>query len=92
MATVVGVGSIASAPAGGMFLIFGREALIDWTSLQPQWFDLILGATLIVQLVYAPEGAVVDAEKRIMRRLRPPTPPPVADDAEALEAVLVRTS
>ena len=92
VATVVGVGSIASAPAGGMFLIFGREALIDWTSLQPQWFDLILGATLIVQLVYAPEGAVVDAEKRIMRRLRPPTPPPVPDDAEALEAVLVRTS
>jgi len=72
IAIVAGAGSIASAAAGGIFLIFGREALIDWTSLSTQWFDLIIGAGLIFQLVYAPDGAVVDIERRVMRRLRPP--------------------
>ena len=87
VAIVFGAGSIASAPAGGIFLIFGREALIDWTPFSTQWFDFILGALLIVQLVYAPDGAVVDIERRIMRRLRPRTGRPPVTEQGALENV-----
>ena len=91
IATVVGVGAIASAAAGGIFLVFIPE-IIHHTPLSTQWFPLITGAALIFQLVYAPEGAVVDAETRIMRRFRRSTPEVPGEDSEVTERVLVRSS
>ncbi|MBV8388113.1 MAG: hypothetical protein JO155_15090, partial [Acidimicrobiia bacterium] len=87
IAIVFGAGSIASAPAGGIFLIFGREALIDWTPFSTQWFDVILGAGLIFQLVHAPDGVVVDIERRITRRLRPPRQMPSESEQRSPERV-----
>ncbi|MBV8162324.1 MAG: branched-chain amino acid ABC transporter permease [Acidimicrobiia bacterium] len=90
IATVVGVGSIASAAAGGIFLVFGPEALNDWTPLSTQWFNLIVGAALIFQLVFTPDGIVVDLEKRVMRRLRPPTSEPPVSGQRQPDKVPVR--
>ncbi len=92
IATVVGVGAITSAPVGGMFLLFVPEIMRAWTPFSTQWFPFVTGILLIFQLVYAPDGAVVDSERRIMRRLHPPAPPPTADDTATPERVLARTS
>ena len=68
--TVFGVEAVTSAAAAGIFLVWGPEWLIDYTPLKTQWFSLILGATLIVQLVFTPEGVVTDAQRRVGRLLR----------------------
>jgi hypothetical protein len=46
---------------------------------------------LSVQLVYAPDGAVVDVERRIMRRLRPPAHRPSEGDQRAPDKVPAST-
>jgi branched-chain amino acid transport system permease protein len=58
LATVMGVGSVASAAAGGFFLIALPE-LLRHTPLSSDYFPLIVGAALVLQLQFAPEGAVV---------------------------------
>jgi hypothetical protein len=50
--------------------------------LSNQWFPAIVGLALIVQLVFTPDGIIVDAERRF-RHLAPdngpaPAPEPVA--------------
>jgi ABC-type branched-subunit amino acid transport system permease subunit len=68
--TVFGVESVTSAAAAGIFLVFGPEWLHNYTPLKTQWFNLILGASLVLQLVFTPEGVVTDAERKLGRLLR----------------------
>ena len=62
----MGVGSISSAAAGGIFLYWGIE-LLRHTGLNVAYFSLILGVLLILQIVFSPQGAIVrmqqDAKK-----------------------------
>jgi branched-chain amino acid transport system permease protein len=77
VATVWGVGSVASAGFAGAFFVYGPE-LLRHTPLSNRWFPLILGALLVVQLVSTPEGIVPDIEQRARRLLgRRAQPPPV---------------
>lgn len=64
MATVMGVGSVASAAAGGLFLVFGPE-ILRHTGLSPQWFNLLIGGLLIVQLIVTPDGMVPHLQQRL---------------------------
>ena len=63
---VMGVASISSAAAGGIFLLWIPE-LLRHTPLSVQYFPLILGVLLILQLIFSPQGAIVrmqqDAKK-----------------------------
>lgn len=67
--TVFGAGSIFSAALAGFFIIFAKQ-LLDLTPLSHQWFPLILGVILIVQLVFNPDGVVVKTERDIAHLLR----------------------
>src|SRR5207247_3465596 len=49
-ATVMGVTSLTSAAAAGIFVVFGPE-LLRHTPLSSRYFSLILGVALIAQLV-----------------------------------------
>jgi branched-chain amino acid transport system permease protein len=73
VATVWGVGSVAAAGFGGVFLVYGPE-LLRHTPLSNRWFPAILGALLAAQLVFTPDGVVADAVRRGRRLLgqRPP--------------------
>jgi len=68
--TVFGVESVTSAAAAGIFLVFGPEWLHNYTPLKTQWFNLIVGALLVVQLVFQPDGVITDAERRVGRLVR----------------------
>ncbi len=68
-ATVMGVGSIASAAVAGIFVVFGPE-LLRHTALSSRYFSLILGVALIAQLVMAPEGIVTKTQNDLRRRLQ----------------------
>jgi ABC-type branched-subunit amino acid transport system permease subunit len=72
IAIVVGVRSVGAAAVGGLFLIFGPE-LLTHTPLSTLWFPLIVGATLIVQVVLTPQGVVPDWQERFRKRF-PPAP------------------
>ena len=72
IAIVVGVRSVGAAVVGGIFLIFGPEALTH-TPLSTLWFPLIVGAILIVQVIATPRGVVPDWQERFRRRF-PPAP------------------
>lgn len=72
--TVMGTGLIVSAPVVGVFIVFAPQ-ILDHTPLSHQWFPLILGALLVAQLVYTPDGVVTKVQHdvtNITRRLRPP--------------------
>jgi ABC-type branched-subunit amino acid transport system permease subunit len=68
--TVFGVESVTSAAAAGIFLVWGPEWLNDYTPLSTRYFQLILGALLVLQLVYTPEGVVTDAQRKVGRIIR----------------------
>jgi len=73
IAIVWGVGSIASAGFGGAFLVYGPEILRHTqgvTHLKNTWFPAIVGALLVLQLVFTPDGIVVDAERRLRHLVR----------------------
>jgi branched-chain amino acid transport system permease protein len=62
---VMGVGTVASAAAGGLFLAFGPW-LLQHTPLSTQYFNLIVGGLLVLQLLFTPQGVVADAEQRVL--------------------------
>jgi hypothetical protein len=68
VATVMGVSSVASAAAGGLFLVYGPEILRN-LKVSPQWFNLVTGALLIVQLIVTPDGMVTDAQHKLKHLL-----------------------
>jgi branched-chain amino acid transport system permease protein len=65
---VMGVGSIASAAAGGIFLLWGPE-LLRHTGLNVAYFSLILGVLLILQIVFSPQGAIVRMQQDLKKLL-----------------------
>ena len=66
LATVMGVSAIAAAPAAAIGTVFGPE-LLSGISISTTWFPLLIGGTLLVQLVLVPEGAVVRTRNDIAR-------------------------
>jgi len=67
IAIVVGVRSAGAAAVGGIFLIFGPE-LLTHTPLSTLWFPLIVGSTLILQVILTPQGLVPDWQERFRKR------------------------
>jgi len=65
---VMGVGSIASAAVGGIFLVWGPE-LLRHTPLDVRYFPMIVGGLLIVQLVISPQGFVAKTQHDLSRLL-----------------------
>jgi hypothetical protein len=55
---------------GGIFLVFGPE-LLTHTPLSTQWFPLAVGAILIAQVIFTPQGVVVDWQERFRKRFPP---------------------
>lgn len=70
-AAVWGVGSVAAAAFAGLFTQFGPDLLSSLTfhHLANQWFPVVLGAILIVQLVTTPSGIIPETEARVLHRL-----------------------
>lgn len=66
--TVFGSSSIFAAGVAGFFIVFGTW-LLDLTPLSHQWFNVVLGALLIVQLVFNPDGVVVKTERDVLHLL-----------------------
>ncbi|MHB8718232.1 MAG: branched-chain amino acid ABC transporter permease [Candidatus Dormibacteria bacterium] len=66
--TVFGASSIFSAAVAGFFTIFAFQ-LLSATPLGGNWYPLLLGAILIVQLIFNPDGVVVKAERDVARLL-----------------------
>jgi branched-chain amino acid transport system permease protein len=69
IATVWGVGVLTAAALGGAFFVYGPELLAK-TPLSAKWFSLILGAVLVAQLVYSPDGIIPKAAEDIRHALR----------------------
>ncbi|HVS84175.1 MAG TPA: ABC transporter permease [Gaiellaceae bacterium] len=84
IAIVVGVRSVGAAAVGGLFLIFGPE-LLTHTPLSTLWFPLIVGATLIVQVILTPQGVVPDWQERFRRKFPPRPRFPRAPEPERVE-------
>jgi len=79
--TVFGASSIFSATAAGFFIVFAPQLLDMIPGLSHNWWPLILGAILIVQLVTSPDGVVVKTQRDIahlMHRLAQRRRPAVA--------------
>jgi branched-chain amino acid transport system permease protein len=68
IAAVMGVGSLASAAVGGLFLIWIPE-LLNHTPIDATWFPMIVGGLLIFQLVLSPQGFVTKMEHQLSRAL-----------------------
>ena len=68
VATVMGVNSVASAAAGGLFLVWGPE-ILRHLGVSSQWFNLITGGLLIVQLIVTPDGMVTDFQHKLKHLL-----------------------
>jgi branched-chain amino acid transport system permease protein len=86
IAIVVGVRSISAAAVGGIFLIFGPE-LLTHTPLSTLWFPLIVGLTLIVQVILTPQGLVPDWQERFRKRFPPPPRFPATPERPAVAPV-----
>src|SRR5207249_2779469 len=82
IAIVVGVRSVAAGAVGGLFLIFGPELMTNHVHISTQWFPLIVGAVLILQVIVTPQGVVPDWQERFRKHFPPrprfPEAPPVA--------------
>lgn len=85
--TVFGASSIFSAAVAGFFIVFGQQFLDKIPGLSHQWFSLILGGILILQLVFNPDGVVVKTQRDIrhllQRRSQRSTSLPVPAQTEA---------
>ncbi|HEV2685393.1 MAG TPA: branched-chain amino acid ABC transporter permease [Actinomycetota bacterium] len=67
---VAGVGSIASAAIGGIFLWWLPELLSHLGIHNTQFFPLLVGVLLIIQLVFSPQGGVVKLEHDLKKLLK----------------------
>ncbi len=74
VAIVMGVDAIGAAVAGGLFLAFGHYVL-QQAGVDTQYFNLIVGGLLVVQLVFTPRGLVPNLEQLARRLVRSPGPP-----------------
>ena len=93
VATVMGVGSVASAAAGGLFLVWGPE-ILRHIGVSSQWFNLITGGLLIVQLIVTPDGMVTDFQRKLKHLLghrAARQAPASAAEVDVRERVPVRT-
>jgi branched-chain amino acid transport system permease protein len=96
VATVMGVGSVASAAAGGLFLVWGPE-ILRHLGISSQWFNLITGGLLIVQLIVTPDGMVTDVQHKLKHLLahraarRAPEAQGRGGEVDLTERVPVRT-
>lgn len=90
IAIVVGVRSVAAGAVGGLFLVFGPEVLTH-TPLSTSWFPLIVGATLIVQVIVTPQGVVVDWQERFRKRFPPGPRFPGAPEAPTASLPVARS-
>ncbi len=82
LATVMGVESIGGA-AVGAFALIGIPEILSHTPISPDYFQLIVGVALIVQLVFAPQGAIVkmtEDVKRLIGRSTTDDPPAVTKE------------
>jgi ABC-type branched-subunit amino acid transport system permease subunit len=79
------VSSVASAAAGGLFLVYGPE-ILRRLHVSPQWFNLVTGGLLIVQLIVTPDGLVTDVQQKVRHLLGRKAP------TEAREVDLVTQS
>ena len=66
---VAGVGSLASAAIGGVFVWWVPE-ILNHLGVNAQFFPLILGMLLVTQLVFAPQGGVVKLQHDLKRLFR----------------------
>jgi len=66
---VAGVGSLASAAIGGLFVWWVPE-LLNHLGVNAQFFPLILGTLLVTQLVFAPQGGVVKLQHDLGKLLK----------------------
>jgi branched-chain amino acid transport system permease protein len=66
---VAGVGSLASAAIGGLFVWWVPE-LLNHLGVNAQFFPLILGTLLVVQLVFSPQGGVVKLQHDLKKVLK----------------------
>jgi branched-chain amino acid transport system permease protein len=73
VAIVMGAEAIGAAVAGGLFLAFGHYVL-QQLGIDTQYFAMIVGALLVVQLVFTPQGLVPNLQRIVRRVLRPPGP------------------
>ncbi|MHB8465998.1 MAG: branched-chain amino acid ABC transporter permease [Acidimicrobiales bacterium] len=62
---LMGPNLVASAVAGGVFLAWGGEVLRH-VGVSINYFNVILGGALVLQLIAAPDGAVAQATKVLM--------------------------
>jgi branched-chain amino acid transport system permease protein len=76
--TVMGLESVGAAAVGGLVLVWFPE-LLRHTPVSADYFPLIIGAALVVQLVFAPQGVVVKTADDVRRLLKRPAPPPAPD-------------
>jgi branched-chain amino acid transport system permease protein len=86
--TVMGVESIAGAAAGALALIAIPEVL-SHTPISPDYFPLIVGAVLIAQLVFAPQGVIAKTTedvKRMIKRRAEGHPPAATTELEKVGA------
>jgi len=68
VAIVMGVDAIGAAVVGGIFLAFGNY-LLQKIGISTQYFNLILGALLVVQVVFTPAGLVPSMRDQWRRRV-----------------------
>ena len=66
---LMGPNFVAAAIVGGVFLAWGAEALDKLPLLKPEYFNIVLGGGLIVQLIVAPDG-VVSQMRNTSERIR----------------------
>jgi ABC-type branched-subunit amino acid transport system permease subunit len=69
---VMGAGSVGSAVVAGFFIVFGPDLVhgISLGHLGTQWFPVVLGSLVVIQLLATPTGFVTDTERRVAHAIR----------------------
>jgi branched-chain amino acid transport system permease protein len=69
---VMGAASVGSAVAAGFLVVFGPDLVhgLTFGHLGSQWFPVVLGALVVIQLQATPAGFITEIERRVVRALR----------------------